>query len=358
MKVSKKIVSRVSNPKCEELLKSHGLDDLLPKIYAAREVGCVEDVHYTLKNLLPFNQLNGITESAKIIVDSIEKDDSIVVVGDYDADGATSVAVSVSAFAMFGVKVNFIVPNRFKDGYGLTPDIINEAHEKYQAKLIISVDSGIRDLEGVDHANSLGMKVIITDHHIAGDVLPKAAAIVNPNMVENQDLAFKSMAGVGVAFYLMLGVRAELRKQDWFVMRDMQDPNMAELLDLVALGTIADVVKLDKNNRLMVFQGLLRIKRDKASAKRIEAEGKRGKYRILPEYANGDEEAYFTQSKAAPTDAEVLCKYPKLVDAESEQEVRDYLKEWSGAIELTTSEEVEEIDATNPDVSHLVSDMA
>ena len=264
MNTRKKIVHREYNSKVVKSLESHGLDSLLPKIYAARGVSSIDEVHYTLKNLIPFEKLQGALEAANLIYEAIENEKSIVILGDYDADGATAVAVMVSAFRMFGIKVNYIVPNRFKEGYGLTTDLVDEAREKYQADLIISVDSGIRDVDGVDYANSLGMQVIITDHHLPAEILPKAAVIVNPNLPINKDFPSKSMAGVGVAFYVMLSLRSVLRKNDWFVMRDINDPNMAELLDLVALGTIADVVDLDKNNRLMVYQGLLRIKKDKA----------------------------------------------------------------------------------------------
>ena len=264
MNTRKKIVRRVFDSEVLKSLESHGLDSLLPRIYASRGVKSVDEVHYTLKNLVSFEKLKGAVEAADLIFKSLEADKSIVILGDYDADGATAVAVMVSAFKMFGVKVNYIVPNRFKEGYGLTSELVDEAHEKYKADVLISVDSGIKDIEGVDYANSLGMQVIITDHHIPDENLPKAAVIVNPNLAINKDFPSKCMAGVGVAFYVMLALRSVLRKKDWFIMRDIADPNMAELLDLVALGTIADVVGLDKNNRLMVYQGLLRIKKDKA----------------------------------------------------------------------------------------------
>ncbi|MDH5710208.1 MAG: single-stranded-DNA-specific exonuclease RecJ [Gammaproteobacteria bacterium] len=250
------IVSR-----CAEIppaLASSDLSSLLKRVYANRGITSCEQIDYSISGLLDFNQLKGITQAAKIIADAVMENQSVVIVGDFDADGATSSALMVRALrSMSLATVKYLVPNRFEYGYGLTPEIVQLA-KAMLPDLIITVDNGISSIEGVAAARQQGIKVVVTDHHLQGKVLPEANAIVNPNQ---QDCPFpsKAMAGVGVAFYVMLAVRAELRARNWFDQRP--EPNMASLLDLVALGTVADVVPLDKNNRLMVEQGLNRIRR-------------------------------------------------------------------------------------------------
>ena len=262
MSVKKQIVRREVDAAGLANLEEKGLDSLLPSIYAARGVKSIDQIRYTLKNLISFEALKGVKQASEKIVEMAEQQKSIVVIGDFDTDGATAVAVMMLAMRQFDFKnINFVVPNRFEHGYGLSPEIIDLAVERYQPALIITVDSGMKDIEGVAHANRLGIEVIVTDHHMPGDVLPEAAVIVNPNAPDNTEFPSKAMAGVTVAFYVMLGVREVLRQKDWFVIRDMPDPNMAELMDLVALGTIADVVPLDQNNRIIVFQGLMRIQK-------------------------------------------------------------------------------------------------
>jgi single-stranded-DNA-specific exonuclease len=185
-----------------------------------------------------------------------------MVIGDFDADGATSTALSILALGMMGSKKHdYLVPNRFNFGYGLSPEIVEVAHQQ-KAELIMTVDNGIACFAGVKRAKELGMTVVITDHHLAAQSLPQADAIVNPNQPHCEFMS-KNLAGVGVAFYLMLALRAHLRQKNWFVKRQLPIPNLADLLDIVALGTVADVVPLDENNRILVHQGILRIRSDK-----------------------------------------------------------------------------------------------
>ncbi|MCW8966535.1 MAG: DHH family phosphoesterase, partial [Candidatus Pacearchaeota archaeon] len=190
----------------------------------------------------------------------IPNDAILVIVGDFDVDGATSTTVAVKAMRSMGAKnIEFLVPNRFEYGYGLTPEIVQVAVERFKPDVIITVDNGISSLEGVKVAKALNIKVIVTDHHLPGEILPAADAIVNPNQ-PGDEFPSKMLAGVGVIFYVMLAVRSFLREQGWFDEQDIKEPNLAELLDLVALGTVADVVPLDYNNRILVSQGLARIR--------------------------------------------------------------------------------------------------
>lgn len=237
---------------------------VLQRIYAARGVTCAQDIEYELKSLIPFTELLHIEKASEILSTALKQQKRIVIIGDYDADGATSTALAVKALRCFGVKqVDFIVPNRFEYGYGLTPEIVELAKQQ-QAELLITVDNGITSVDGVAAAKQAGMQVIITDHHLAGEQLPAADAIVNPNQ-PNDLFASKNLAGVGVCFYMMLALRAQLRAQGWFEAQAIAVPNMAQFLDLVALGTVADVVPLDKNNRILVEQGLKRIQAGRCS---------------------------------------------------------------------------------------------
>jgi single-stranded-DNA-specific exonuclease len=241
-----------------EALKRSDLHPLLKRIYANRNIQNPDQIDYTLGHLLSFHLLKGIDKAAKIVAHSIIRQESVIVVGDFDADGATSSALVVRALRLFGLNsVEYLVPNRFEYGYGLTPEIVAVAHNK-TPDLIITVDNGISSAEGVAAAKKNNIKVVITDHHLPGSVSPDADAIVNPNQ-HGCSFPSKSLAGVGVAFYLMLAVRAKLRELDWFN-ENRVEPNMGGLLDLVALGTVADVVPLDENNRVLVEQGLLRIR--------------------------------------------------------------------------------------------------
>ncbi len=233
---------------------------LLQRVYANRHIRNESELDYSIKNLLPFTGLKGCEQAAENIADAIKQQKRIVIIGDFDVDGATSTTLAVKALRSMGaVNIDFLVPNRFEYGYGLSPEIVAVAKEQLAAELIITVDNGISSIDGVRAANQLGIQVIVTDHHLAGAVLPEAAVIVNPNQ-PGDGFASKMLAGVGVIFYVMLALRTCLREQGWFQQQGIEEPNLANLLDLVALGTVADVVPLDYNNRILVSQGLARIR--------------------------------------------------------------------------------------------------
>jgi len=238
------------------------LPPLLRRLYASRGVSSAGELERSVRGMLPWQQLSGIDKAVALLYRALQEELRIVVVGDFDADGATSTALSVLALRALGCgNVTCLVPNRFDDGYGLSPEVVDQAHAR-GAQMILTVDNGISSHTGVDRAHELGIPVLVTDHHLPGETLPDAEAIVNPNL---RDCTFpsKSLAGVGVAFYLMLALRAHLREQGWFTARGLAEPNLAELLDLVALGTVADVVPLDANNRILTWQGLSRIRAGK-----------------------------------------------------------------------------------------------
>lgn len=231
---------------------------LLERIYAARGVKDSSELDYQLARLLK-PTFKGLDEALDLLADAIYSEAKILIVGDFDADGATSSALAVLGFRMFGHKnVDFLVPNRFEYGYGLTPEIV-EVAAGYHPDIILTVDNGISSVEGVAAAQALGIAVVVTDHHLPGSTLPNADAIVNPNQ---PDCPFpsKNLAGVGVIFYVMTALRTRLREMGWFDEQSIPDPKMTDLLDLVALGTVADVVPLDHNNRVLVTQGLMRIR--------------------------------------------------------------------------------------------------
>ncbi|BAN99473.1 single-stranded-DNA-specific exonuclease RecJ [Plautia stali symbiont] len=239
------------------------LPPLLRRLYLQRGVKDAAELERGAKFLLPWQSLGGIERAVTLLHQMLQQQRRIVVVGDFDADGATSTALTVLALRSMGGNVDYLVPNRFEDGYGLSPEVVEQARAR-GAELILTVDNGISSHAGVDTAHQHGILVLITDHHLPGETLPAAEAIVNPNL---SDSAFpsRSLAGVGVAFYLMLALRAHLRQQNWFS-DGRSEPNLAELLDLVALGTVADVVPLDANNRILVWQGLSRIRAGKCRA--------------------------------------------------------------------------------------------
>lgn len=232
---------------------------VLDRIFLTRGIERVEELDNRLPALLPFDSLMGIQQASARLEQAIRAQQRILVIGDFDADGATSSALAVSALRTFGaLHVEFLVPNRFEFGYGLTPPIVDVA-KRWDPDLIITVDNGISSIDGVDRANELGIDVVITDHHLPAETLPKACAIVNPNQ-HGDVFNSKSIAGVGVIFYVMLALRRALSNSAWFASEGIAEPNMASFLDLVALGTVADVVGLDQNNRIMVRQGLARIR--------------------------------------------------------------------------------------------------
>ncbi len=237
-------------------LEQQGLHPLLARLYASRGVTDKAELDYELKSLLPPTSLTHATDAAQILADAIEAEASLLIIGDYDCDGATATAVGMRALKMLGANVNFLLPDRFKLGYGLSPEIVDLAAEQ-SPDLIITVDNGIASIEGVNRAREHGIATLITDHHLPAETLPDADCIVNPNQ-PGCDFPSKCIAGVGVMFYVMLALRAELRERGFFAERP--EPNFASLLDLVALGTVADVVKLDRNNRILVSQGLKRMR--------------------------------------------------------------------------------------------------
>lgn len=241
---------------------SSDLHPVIDRIYRGRNIANLDDLENGLKGLTHFNVLKGMPQAAQILADAVVQNKRIIIVGDFDADGATSTSVCILALRAMGYhNVDFLVPNRFDFGYGLSVPIVDEA-AKQGAEVIVTVDNGISCIDGVTHAKSLGMQVVVTDHHLPGDVLPPADAIVNPNQ-PGCEFPSKNLAGVGVAFYIMLALKAELQQQGHFERAGVAPPNLASLLDIVAVGTVADVVVLDKNNRILVHQGLQRIRAGK-----------------------------------------------------------------------------------------------
>ena len=262
-------------PRLQWQLEQQGLHPLLARLYAARGVTTKSELDYELKGLLPPSQLTHAEDAARLLADAIEAEARILIVADYDCDGATACAVGIRALRQMATgpentpeeiaeRIGYLVPNRFTYGYGLTPAIVDLAAER-SPDLIVTVDNGIASIDGVARATELGIATLITDHHLPGDTLPEAECIVNPNQ-PGCDFPSKCMAGVGVMFYVMLALRAELRARGWFAEDSgRREPNLAGLLDLVALGTVADVVRLDRNNRILVSQGLKRMREGRLS---------------------------------------------------------------------------------------------
>lgn len=263
MKKKKIIVRRSVADTAHELPAQ--LHPVLRRVYLARRLRSVRELECSLDGLLSYAALKGIDDAVELLVDALRGRKRLLIVADFDADGATSCAVAVRALRLLGAgDVRYVVPNRFHYGYGLTPEIVAVASEQ-QPDLLITVDNGISSIEGVAAAKALGMQVLITDHHLPGAHLPDADAMVNPNQ-PGDGFASKHLAGVGVIFYVMLALRARLRAERWFARSGIPEPKLAELLDLVALGTVADVVPLDHNNRILVSQGLARIRAGRCCA--------------------------------------------------------------------------------------------
>ena len=244
-------------------LQAAALPEALKSVHANRGITDPAALSLTLDQLHPPRQLKGIEEAAELLADAIEGDGRVLIIGDFDADGATSSAMAVSVLRQMGLReVAYLVPNRFEFGYGLTPEIVELAAAQ-MPDLIVTVDNGISSVEGVAAAQAMGISVLVTDHHLPGSQLPTAEVIVNPNQ---PGCAFpsKALAGVGVMFYVLSALRAELRERRWFDSQGLSEPNLGDALDLVALGTVADVVPLDRNNRILVAAGLARIRSGRA----------------------------------------------------------------------------------------------
>lgn len=254
----KRIIRRT---KQTELTDNTVLAVIIKKIYENRGIKDINEINHELVTLFNFEKLSGIDAAAQLIYQHLQQQNRILIVGDFDADGATSSALAVSALTAFGAKhVHYLVPNRFEYGYGLTPEIVAVA-KQWRPDLLITVDNGISSIDGVAAAKAANMDVLITDHHLPASELPAADAIVNPNQ-KGDNFPSKNLAGVGVIFYVMSAVRRLLSQKNWFTENNISEPNMAQFLDLVALGTVADVVPLDQNNRILVQQGLRRIRAD------------------------------------------------------------------------------------------------
>ena len=260
--MSNLIQRRIANP---DLVLPASLHPLLRRIYTHRNLKNADELELGLGNLLAPDSLRGLEVATALLLAALQQQQRILIVSDFDTDGATSCVVAIQALRGFGcTQVAYIVPTRFEYGYGLTPEIVELAKTR-QPDLIITVDNGISSIEGVAAARQAGIAVLITDHHLPAAATPAANAIVNPNQ-QGCDFPSKCIAGVGVIFYVMLALRAKLRELDWFSEQGLKQPNLASLLDLVALGTVADVVALDRNNRILVDEGLKRIRAGRACA--------------------------------------------------------------------------------------------
>lgn len=256
--LKKKYITRYETPNASTF--SEPMHPVLQKVLLHRNVTDLKELRYTLDQLLPFDGLLDINKAVDILIAGLKNSAHILILGDFDADGATSTALAVSALTAFGAEnVSYLVPNRFEYGYGLTPEIVDVAALR-QPHIIMTVDNGISSCAGVLRAKQHGMQVIITDHHLPGAETPQADAIVNPNQ-HGDVFKSKSLAGVGVIFYLMWALRNRLHERDWFNQKQIKLPNLSHFLDLVALGTVADLAPLDYNNRILVQQGLQRIRK-------------------------------------------------------------------------------------------------
>ncbi|EHR7289651.1 single-stranded-DNA-specific exonuclease RecJ [Vibrio parahaemolyticus] len=250
-------------PEPDLSLLPDSIPPILKRIYINRGITDIAQLETSARGLHSYQKLGGIEQAVELLFQAVQEQKRIIVVGDFDADGATSSALSVLALRMLGSNnVDYLVPNRFEDGYGLSPEVVDQALE-LGAEMIMTVDNGVSSIEGVRYAKENGITVLVTDHHLPGQVLPEVDAMVNPNL-DSCAFPSKALAGVGVAFYLMMALCVHMRKHNWFAQQGMQEPKLMELIDLVALGTVADVVPLDENNRILVHQGLQRIRAGKA----------------------------------------------------------------------------------------------
>src|SRR5258708_17518209 len=257
---SMKIVERTFAEADRRALLAAGIHPLLARLYAARRIRSADELEYDAAHLLAPTLMKSVGSAAQLLADAIAARKHLLIIADYDADGATACAVGIRALRSFGAEVDYLVPDRFRLGYGLTPELVDLAASSAKGArpdLIVTVDNGIASVEGVARAKQLGIATLITDHHLPGAELPQADCIVNPNQ-PGCGFPSKALAGVGVMFYVMLALRSELRRRNAFA--DEREPNLGSLTDLVALGTVADVVPLDANNRNLVAQGLKRLR--------------------------------------------------------------------------------------------------
>ncbi len=257
-----KIVTRPYAEADRRRLQESGVHPLLARLYAARRISSAAQLEQGFSQLIPPAALANADRAARLLADAIAQKKKLLIIADYDADGATACAVGIRALRAFGAHVDYLVPNRMELGYGLSPELVDIA-AKLEPDLLITVDNGIASVEGVARAKRFGIATLITDHHLPGDVLPDAECIVNPNQA-GCGFPSKAIAGVGVMFYVMLALRAELRNRGAF--ENKNETNLASLTDLVALGTVADVVPLDANNRILVSQGLKRLRAGQGKA--------------------------------------------------------------------------------------------
>jgi single-stranded-DNA-specific exonuclease len=256
--VKPRLIAREFDAAAARRLAAEGLPLPLARALAARGVASVRDLELAAHGLVAPAALAHVDAAARLLADAIERGTPMLIVADYDCDGATACAVGVRGLRAFGARVEYLVPNRFEYGYGLTPEIVELAAARTpRPQLLITVDNGIASIDGVARANALGLRVLITDHHLPGERLPDAAVIVNPNQ-PGCGFPSKHLAGVGVMFYVLAALRAELRRRGRF--DESNQPRLDELLPLVALGTVADVVRLDRNNRILVAEGLRRMR--------------------------------------------------------------------------------------------------
>ncbi len=249
-----KLINKKINEAIKQQLIDAGRHPLVAQILAARKITSSQDVEYPIELLLSPDELLNCNEAANFLSHAIRDQKKITIVGDYDADGASGSSVAILGFRLLGIEVDFLIPSRFKNGYGLSSEIVDIAYTK-KTDIIITVDNGIASFEGINHANSLGIDVIVTDHHLQAENLPSAKFIINPNQ-KKCSFPSKNLCGAGVVFYLLIALRKTLRDQDYFDNLNLKEPNLLQLLDLVALATIADMVKMDFNNRLLVHHGL------------------------------------------------------------------------------------------------------
>lgn len=249
-----KLINKKINEAIKQQLIDAGRHPLVAQILAARKITSSQDVEYPIELLLSPDELLNCNEAADFLSHAIRDQKKITIVGDYDADGASGSSVAILGCRLLGIEVDFLIPSRFKNGYGLSSEIVDIAYTK-KTDIIITVDNGIASFEGINHANSLGIDVIVTDHHLQAENLPSAKFIINPNQ-KKCSFPSKNLCGAGVVFYLLIALRKTLRDQDYFDNLNLKEPNLLQLLDLVALATIADMVKMDFNNRLLVHHGL------------------------------------------------------------------------------------------------------